>query len=544
MMPEENNNPDPLPEEIPTTPPADEMEPQPVAESVPAPVAETKPTSAAEVPKAKRARKHRRKKQRLNACNVLDCTRDHQQFWRFTPSGRSVKLVEVYDDPDPHALIPIQHTRRDASQMWDPHCQNDAWLPMEKVFFRVLQLPMCDPDELEGMVELQLEKISPLPVSQVVWTFETVPPSPGTALDQQVVVVILASRAMVEDQIGQLESIGYRPDRLEVPVLRQVLAARDEARDVDGAWVYPRVINDRPVCLVAWWVGGELRNINVAHLTSAEHLNELTEHLTASAWAAEQEGWAPSAWQWHLVADRKLAEQWLPLLNEWAGQGVQPHDPPETASLAAACAHSAARPLEEANLLPPEYRDRFHRDDVDRVWLNVAGWMLAIYALFVGLYFYFLGDVREEAEKAKKGREGLETEVADLTVQEEYFEKKREYDELRKKALECMYAVAVSLPRDMQLLTMNFNDGKNSKQNLTVSGIVPTDLDQLVATFKDEMASILVKNPTDAEGEDIRLFANVVEGSIVAFSNRGDPQKRWTLNCALEMDREKRKQDK
>ena len=472
---------------------------------------------------------------------MLDCTRDHQQFWRFTPSGRSVKLVEVYDDPDPHALIPSQHTRRDASQMWDPHCQNDAWLPMEKVFFRVLQLPMCDPEELEGMVELQLEKISPLPVSQVVWTFETVPPLPGTPPDQHVVVVILASRSMVEDQIGQLESIGYRPDRLEVPVLQQLLAARDDAGQIDSAWIYPRIINERPVCLVAWWVGGELRNINVAHLTSPKHLNELTEHLTASAWAAEQEGWAPPAWQWNLVADRKLAEQWLPLLNEWAGQGVQPHDPPETASLAAVCARSAARPLEEANLLPPEYRDRFHRDDVDRVWLNVAGWMLVIYALLVGTYIYLLGNVREDAREAKRERRGLDREHKGMALEEERFLKKREYDDLRKKALECLQAVAVSLPTDMQLLTMNFNDRKESNQNLSVTGIVPTDLDQLVATFKDDMGSILVK---DTEENDVSLFANVLEGSIVEIPIRGDPKKRWSLNCSLVMNREKRKRDK
>jgi len=540
-MSEETNNPDPLPEEVPTTPPVGEAGSQPVAESVPAPVAEPEPVPVAEVPMQKRSRKRRKRKQRLTSCNVLDCTRDHQQFWRFTPSGRSVKLVEVYDDPDPHALISSQHTRRDASQMWDPHCQNDAWLPMEKVFFRVLQLPMCDPEELEGMVELQLEKISPLPVSQIVWTFETVPPVTGTAPDHQVVVVILASRTMVEDQIGQLESIGYRPDRLEVPVLRQVLAARDEAGQVDGAWVYPRIINDQPVCLVAWWVGGELRNINVAHLTSTEHLNELTEHLTASAWAAEQEDWAPAEWRWHLVADRELAEQWLPLLNEWAGQGVQPHDPPETASLAAVCAHNASRPLEEANLLPPEYRDRFHRDDVDRVWLNVAGWMLVAYALFVGLYFHFLGNLRDEARKARSESKKLERKHEGMALEEERFLKKREYDELRKKALECMQAVAVSLPGDMELLTMNFNDRKESNQNLSVTGSVPTDLDELVATFKDQMVSIEVK---DAEENDIRLFANVLEGSIVEIPIRGDPKKRWSLNCSLVMNREKRRKDK
>ena len=58
-MPEETDNPDPLPEEIPTTPPTGEMEPQPIAESVSAPVVEPEPTPVAEVPKAKRPRKRR-----------------------------------------------------------------------------------------------------------------------------------------------------------------------------------------------------------------------------------------------------------------------------------------------------------------------------------------------------------------------------------------------------------------------------------------------------------------------------------------------------
>ena len=116
--------------------------------------------------------------------------------------------------------------------------------------------------------------------------------------------------------------------------------------------------------------------------------------------------------------------------------------------------------------------------------------------------------------------------------------KKRKYDELRKKALECLQAVAVSLPADMQLLTMEFNDRKESKQNLSVTGSVPTNLDQLVATFKDDMASFQVK---DAEGNDISLFANMLEGSIVEVPIRGNPIKRWTLSCSLLMNRDKRK---
>ena len=40
---------------------------------------------------------------------------------------------------------------------------------LEQVFFRVLQLPLCSEAELRGMVELQLDKISPLPLAAV-WT--------------------------------------------------------------------------------------------------------------------------------------------------------------------------------------------------------------------------------------------------------------------------------------------------------------------------------------------------------------------------------------
>ena len=48
----------------------------------------------------------------------------------------------------------------------------------------------------------------------------------------------------------------------------------------------------------------------------------------------------------------------------------------------------------------------------------------------------------------------------------------------------------------------------------------------------------------DTEENDVSLFANVLEGSIVEIPIRGDPKKRWSLNCSLVMNREKRKRDK
>jgi hypothetical protein len=141
-------------------------------------------------------------------------------------------------------------------------------------------------------------------------------------------------------------------------------------------------------------------------------------------------------------------------------------------------------------------------------------------------------ELRAEYKKLQREHDGL-------LLHDEEFRKKQEYDELRKKALECFYAVAVSLPSDMKLLTLNYNDRKESKQNLSVIGFVPTDLDQLVATFGDKLASFQVK---DAVGNDVSLFEKVEEGSIVEIPIRGDPMKRWTLSCSLMVNREKQKE--
>ena len=108
-----------------------------------------------------------------DACNVVDCSSGKQQFWRFSKGKNQMKLVAVRDTVIDQP-IQAKYVERDASQMWRPHCQNDAWIPAQKVYFRVLHLP-CSEKELPGMVELQLDKISPLPLSQAVWTFEAVP---------------------------------------------------------------------------------------------------------------------------------------------------------------------------------------------------------------------------------------------------------------------------------------------------------------------------------------------------------------------------------
>ena len=90
------------------------------------------------------------------------------------------------------------------------------------------------------MVELQLEKLSPLPVTQIVWTLQVLPQAPAENL--QTVMVVIVERKVVEEFLGKLEAQGYLADRLEVPMLDQLAAASATG---DGAWIYPALV-ERP----------------------------------------------------------------------------------------------------------------------------------------------------------------------------------------------------------------------------------------------------------------------------------------------------------
>ena len=96
-----------------------------------------------------------------------------------------------------------------------------AWLPSDHVFLRVAQFPLSDFNETLSMVELQLEKLSPIPVAQIVWSVDVLPHPTG---NMQTVIVLIVARSVVEEFLGKLEGQGYMADALELPVLDQLRA--------------------------------------------------------------------------------------------------------------------------------------------------------------------------------------------------------------------------------------------------------------------------------------------------------------------------------
>ncbi len=465
-------------------------------------------------------------------CNVVDCSSGKQRFWRFAGGKNQMKLVDVRET-DLGEQFPAKHLDRDASQMWRAHCQNDAWLPAEKVFFRVMQLPLCEAHELPGMVELQLEKISPMPLSQVVWSYE-VAPSHRADRDQQTIVVMLAERLVVEACVGELEQAGYFPDRLETAVLHQVLATPQGGERPDGAWIFARFLEERVACTVAWWDEGVLQNITQITLSSAEHLNELTEQLTATTWAGEMEGWLTGSTHWHLVIDPEAGEKWLPILNEWAGQPVQVQSPSDASALAAACAAHAQRPLEQGNLLPSEFRARYHRDDVDRVLGGIFVWTLLLYVMVLAGYFVMhTQSSRMEEEKYQQlGKmKAMEKEVKILVAKRDLLVLQRNS---RMTALQVLKEVAEQMPEELTLGYINSVEVRGEGNNITLNGRVKSGQGRKVDTYRSNLAGIMVVDPVTQNKR--KLFSSVTTTDSREGAAGADGPGRWTIVCMLRPD--------
>jgi len=463
------------------------------------------------------------------ACNVVDCSSGRQQFWRFTGSKNQMKLVDVRET-ESGEKIPGKHLDRDASQMWRAHCQNDAWLPADKVFFRVLHLPLCNAREVPSMVEMQLEKVSPLPLGRAVWSFEVVPVHRADR-EQQTVVVMLAERSVVEECVGELEKAGYFPDRLEAAVIHQVMATPEGGERPDGAWIYPRFLEERVVCTVAWWDEGVLQNITQIILSSAKHLNELTEQLTAATWAGEMEGWLTGSTHWHLVIASEHGEQWLPTLNEWAGQGVQIKPPPDASALAAACATRAARPLEQGNLMPPECRADYHRRDVDRVLGGILSWMLLLYGMLLVGYFVLDSQTagREEAKYQQlKKMKAMEKEVGVLVAKRNLLVLQRNS---RMTALQVLKEVAEQMPEELSLGFINSVEVRGEGNNITLNGQVESGQGKKVDDYRNNLARIMVTDPVSKKQR--KLFHDVTTTDSREGAAGVEGPGRWTIICMI-----------
>jgi len=446
---------------------------KPMPETSAAPTANL--TTSAPAPKPKAGRRAA-----LSFCNVLHTGADRREVWQFD-AHRNFTLNRGHTGPESEQL-PAGLVQKTWGSLWQPKL-NVAWLPAESVFLRVVNLPQSSFEETLSMVELQLEKLSPIPVTQMVWSAH---PMPQSAEGLQTLIVVFAERKAVEEFLGKLEGQGYLADRLEMSVLDQL---QSTPVTEDGAWIYPGAWGGHNTALVAWWYGGIVQNLNFITLpTAGDRAAGLKEQLSQMVWAGELEGWLTAPPAWHLVAHEADAREWESPLREGLDAPLTIAAPTNPAQLAALTARRAAQSDAGTNLLPPEFATRYRQQFVDRLWGRGLLGVGAVYMVGVAGFFSALSVQSFRASGVEKQVKGLSREYTNTIQLKARYQVLKDRQELKFAALDCWKATAELMPESLGLETFSLVDGRR----LSLNGTAPASQVTDIYDFYDAMRKVVV----------------------------------------------------
>jgi hypothetical protein len=452
---------------------------------------------------------------RWHSCNVLHVGPERRRLWQFDArnggfTANRDQLVAV-DEALPYAVV-----TKTWRSLWQPKL-NVAWLPADSVFLRVAHLPKSGFEETRAMVEMQLEKLSPIPVTQAVWSLLVLPQLKG---DLQTVVVVLAERKGVEEFLGQLEGQGYLADRLEMPMLDQLQAT---SVGEDGAWIYPAGSGGNDSALVAWWCNGSLQNLNLlTRPGTGDAVASFKAQLAQIVWAGELEGWLTTAPMWHLVADETIAIGWENALRQALDAPIRIVAPLPTVQLAALTAKRATQVDAKANLLPAEYAKRYQQQFFDRLWLRGLGTVVGIYCVGVLIYglALFVSSLRTQSVESKVA--AVSNNYTNAVQIKARYDVLMDRQALKYAALDCWKAVADTLPNEITLDRFTFSDGRR----MVLNGSAAAGSDKVILGFYEQARKV---------AKDGQPLFDVNKGDSVRYNTGPGGALMW--NFTLELKR-------
>lgn len=462
---------------------------------------------------------------RFQNCNVVSLFGGPRTAWRFqVKSGEPVAagmLPVESGKPFPSAIA-----GRDWRQLLQPQL-NIAWLPADSVFVRVVDLPSANAEEIQGMIEFQLERLSPLPPAQVVWTVETVESAAGAAnasspVESGVVPtttawVTLVARSAVEDLLGRLLQEGYVADQLEFPLVRELKGCRP---DGDGLWLVVDAIPTGRSILAGWYLGGRWREVGLIHLPEGvEASAHLVEQLTRVAWAGEWNGWLQALPAVTVLSAPGAAADLEAALVEWSGQPVKlsPRMDPARVAESAARRQLVEKPR---SLIPEEIVQKRRNEFIDSLWIRALSVAAVLYLAFVFCFMiglkvqeYRLDSVRD-AGNAISGSytNALQTKAQVAILQDQVA--------LRFAALDAWRAAIEALPETLNLTQLDFTRGRA----LELTGTVNADNTAEVTKFNSDLKKI------ELNGQP--LFAKVDPATFFPAQGAGG-SVRWSFKAEL-----------
>lgn len=263
----------------------------------------------------------------------------------------------------------------------------------EEVLCQTLRLPTTTAGELQQMLDLQMDNLTPLPIEEVVYSFEAL----ETTANDTRVLVALARKSVVNERVAALEAAGWKPERVSIDGLAVL-------RDLLRRGVLPADANLNTLVLISplavnffTFSGGQVLAVRSVLLGSALLSDPGTqliieEELNRTLVAAEVERpgltmGAISFATWTESLRAPLAD----LAGRWRGSATVLSNGSSPDPVRSLCFESARAEIPQLNLLPAEWRQRRQQARFRQMMIRGGIAVAVVYALAVAAFLVWIG---------------------------------------------------------------------------------------------------------------------------------------------------------
>ena len=149
----------------------------------------------------------------------------------------------------------------------------------DDVLCQTLRLPTTDTGELKQMLDLQIDSLTPLPVEEVVYSFE---PLETTATETRILLAV-ARKTTINDRVAALEAVGWPPVIVSVDTVAIYRELLRQGRLPTDDRLHTLVIVSPAAANFIVFTGGNLLTVRSVLLGDKEFIqDELTRTLIAA----------------------------------------------------------------------------------------------------------------------------------------------------------------------------------------------------------------------------------------------------------------------
>lgn len=330
-----------------------------------------------------------------------------------------------------------------------------ACMPMSDILVRVVSLPTTSRDELADMVELQVGKMSPFPIDDLVVSFEVL------ESDETSSRVLIA--AILRQKLDFFHEMGVYPQSVDIDLLAYWHGLRLEGEATRPGRVFYLFVNADSTQLIVAEEGVPVLFRTLMEredLSETDYLEAVAEELSYAAIALEADCGASEGARAVVIAPGQEFSRIGDMLPEGMREDFSSFDLDALPPLSELVVR---RRLEVGadcvDLTPAEWKSAARDRVIKKRMLFAAAGFIALWVLFVAGFMGYGHWQQTATRRLEKLAEELQEPALESQRLQMRIRALEQYADRTHSVLECLREVSVLLPRNLELLSFNFKKG-------------------------------------------------------------------------------------